>query len=177
MVNTDLIFKCIVNGEKYADAKTFTMENVKQSPTAIPNFDTALPYLFIKDANKNCIFAGDILCLPITDKLMDKQHSGFPKSNMGKHLKENPDITEIYIMVKNPDNSSDVRSPFHYDLYFAHNHKIERITEDDTDDKDEIGKPKQFCCDESSLFVKYLIQYGLSVIDNIYATPDFLNDL
>lgn len=103
MTNSDLKFKCFVEGEPLKTAKTFDMNDVNLCPLNIPHFDLALPFVYMQDADKTDIYAGDILCLTITPELMDIYKNGFAASNLGKYIKTHTDITEIYLAICPPD--------------------------------------------------------------------------
>lgn len=174
MTNKDLKFKCFIKGELLSNAKTFDMNDVNIDPMSIPDFDIALPYLMLQDADKTDIYAGDVLCLVITDDLMDIHKDGFSNSNCGKHIKAHPDITEMYIACNPPkENLSPV--PFLYTVYFAHNHKIERWNDDDSESDDNSVRAN--CRGEDTMFPKYIIFKGAKIIANLYETPDFLENL
>ena len=174
MNNSDLKFKCFVEGESLKTAKTFDMNDVNLDPMSIPHFDIALPFVHMQDIDKTDIYAGDVLCLTIINDLMDTTKNTFTCSNLGKHIKENPDITEVYLAICPPNNDVPV-VPFNYKLYFAHNHKIERWNDDDPDSDD--NSIKCDCSGEDTMFPKYVICKGAKIIANLYETPSFLDDL
>lgn len=168
MTNADLKFKCFVEGEPLKTTTVFDMNDVNLDPMNIPHFDLALPFVHMQDIKETDIYTGDVLCLTITDELM---RSTFSDSNLGKHIKEQPDITEVYLAICQPKEGVAI-TPFNYRLYFAHNHKIERW--DDDDPNSEI---MHHCCGEDTLFPKYVIVKGAKIVANLYETPDFLNNL
>lgn len=174
MTNSDLKFKCFVEGESLKTAKTFDMNNVNLDPMSIPHFDLALPFLYMQDCNKTDIYAGDVLCLNITPELMNIRKNGFANSNLGKYIKEHPDITEVYLAICPPNGDTHL-VPFRYKLYFAHNHKIERWNDNDPESDD--NSIQCHCVGEDTSFPKYVICKHAAVIANLYETPDFLDNL
>ena len=174
MTNSDLKFKCFVEGEPLKTAKTFDMNDVNLCPLNIPHFDLALPFVYMQDADKTDIYAGDILCLTITPELMNIYKNGFAASNLGKYIKTHTDITEIYLAICPPDKDVPI-VPFKYRLYFAHNHKIERNNDNDPNSND--NAIKHHCWGEDTMFTKYVIGKGAKIVANLYETPDFLNNL
>lgn len=171
MTNSDLKFKCFVEGEPLKTAKTFDMNDVNLCPPNIPHFDLALPFVHMHDADKTDVYAGDVLCLTITDELMN---TTFSNSNLGKYIKDHPDITEVYLAINQPREGIPA-VPFNYRLYFTHNHKIERWNDDDPDSDD--NSIMHHCCGEDTLFPKYVSVKGAKIVANLYETPDFLNNL
>lgn len=166
-------FKCFIKGESLNTAKTFDMNDVNIDPiSSVPHFDIALQYMGFQDANKQEVYAGDVLGLTITPELMDIHQNSFVNSNLGKYIKENPEITDVYLVITPPNSNS----LFSYQLYMLRDHKIDRYDTLDIDDED-YNKPCSHCTGEDSLFPQYLSTKGAHIIANLYEKPDFLDKL
>lgn len=174
MNNKDLKFKSFCKNEDFSKAKIFTMEDVKNHPETIPRFDIALSFMCFQDANETDVYAGDILCLTITDELMNPSKNSFFNSNLGKYITKHPEVTEIYLAINQPDDP--YSGPFRYTCYMARNHKIDRWDED-VDDIEYAGKLMENCTAEDTMFPKYLICKGAVIVANLYNDPEFLERL
>lgn len=163
----NLQFKCFCKGS-YENAKYFTMEDVEKNPTSIPHFDVAIPLVGFQDSNNIDVYAGDVLCLPITDKLME---TSFSNSNLGKYIEKHPGITEVYLVTNDP--SGERPWLFYYEVYMAYDHKIERHKDCSVDDPD-YNKPVVNCYSDDTLFPRYLVAKGATIVGNMYVEPEFL---
>ena len=167
--NKQLKFKCFCENVDFHKAKTFTMEDLKIDPNNIPIFNLALPYMQMHDANQNEIYAGDVLCLKITEELMDIRKNTFTKSNLGKYILEHPEVTEVYLVI---GRVTEVNfGTFYYECYMARNHKIDRLDLPHSSHNKEI-EPN--CWGEDTWFPQYTVNKGAVIVANLFVNPDFL---
>ena len=156
-------FKCLIHGEPLKNATVFSTDDLKINPL-FSKFDELLQFANFQDFNKTDVYDGDILQLKITPELMDHTKNAFYNSNLGRYIKQEKNITDVYLVINGPEHNK----LFLYELYMARDHKLER---------DDDDKPEYNCIGEDSSFPMYLVQKGATIIGNLYETPNFMDNL
>lgn len=145
----------------YEDIKTKTLTEIFDDPNHL-----ILPYLGFMDANKQDIYAGDILHMKITEDLMQ---TSFANSNLGIHCKSK-NIKQVFLLLQ-PNR-----------VHFNTPHALYRKAENVTDYPKTNGwftyNDKNHTIAASFgtdlEFPIYLCMKGAVIIGNILENPDLL---
>ena len=136
-------------------SEALTLKELVSERTDFDEYETYLQYLGYHDSNDRELYEGDVTELIITEKLMS---SSFSNSNMGKYLKEHPEVTSIVLEHRsdNPCMSMD------YLLYAKVNGEFQYLANKTT---------KVLSSGEDSMFPMYLAEKGAEYIGNIIENP------
>lgn len=155
----------IFDKDKQEIFKTMTVnEMATRVPVSMSTNLIFLQYIGIDDNNDREIYEGDVLCLDITDDLLDPKKDSFYNSNFGKYITEQKsngvNITQAYIsFAYNQKQMQSIAT-----VYLAKDNLIERNTRGELDE----------VCEDTNYFAAYLCSKGAVVIGNMLEEPDIL---
>ena len=137
------------------------LKELIQNSTDFDEFEIYLQYLGYNDANNRELYEGDVIELTITEDLMNPEKNMFFNSNLGKYIKEHPNITHIVL-------EHDIE-PGSLSMNYAVYAKVDgefQYFDDDT--------IKRLTYGEDSSFPKYLVHKGAVYIGNIIENPKLI---
>ena len=134
------------------------LKELIQNSTDFDEFEIYLQYLGYNDANNRELYEGDVIELTITEDLMNPEKNMFFNSNLGKYIKEHPNIT--HIVLEHEIELNALSMP--YSIYAKYNGKFQYL---------ENGIVKCLSRGEESNFPKYLVEKGAVYIGNVVENP------
>lgn len=136
-------------------SESIILEDLINNKTDFDEYDIYLQYLGYNDASERELYEGDVIELKITDELMK---TSFSNSNLGKYIKENPNITSI--VLEHKTDSSCVSMD--YDVYAKVDGEFVYRSD---------KKVKTIASGEDTMFPKYLVSKGAVYIGNVMENP------
>lgn len=120
------------------------------------NTKAVLQYLGFEDANKKDVYQGDVLCLEITDDLLDHDKNMFFNSNIGKVVEGDRTISHVICVL----DAEKARLETGYSLYFYRSGVSEVVT---------YGSDVNF--------PMYLVSKGALVIGHTLSVDEYIESL
>jgi hypothetical protein len=142
-------------------SESMELKELVKTSTDFDEFETYLQYLGYNDANNRELYEGDVIELTITEDLMNPGKNMFFNSNLGKYIKEHPNIT--HIVLEHDTQPETLSMP--YSVYAKVDGELQYL------DNEMI---KLLSYGEDSNFPKYLVHKGAVCIGNMIENPKLI---